>query len=114
MPRAFRAARVTGCAGNGRRLLRLSEPKLVHASEKRRILGLECMPQRKIGLCAVMRKTLAESLQRATLQVEAQEIEPVVAKKVGDLGQRQLMFLNMEQQIAAPAGAEKIEPVRHL
>jgi|HubBroStandDraft_6_1064221.scaffolds.fasta_scaffold500869_1 hypothetical protein len=44
------------------------------------------MPECKIGYCAVIGKTLAEILQRTTVQVEAQEIELVLAKKVGDLG----------------------------
>lgn len=44
------------------------------------------MPKCKIGHRAVIGKTLSESLQRTTMQIEADEIELVLAKKVGDLG----------------------------
>ena len=44
------------------------------------------MPECKIGHCAVIGKTLSENLHRTTVQVEAEEIELVLAKKVGDLG----------------------------
>ena len=44
------------------------------------------MPECKIGRGAVIGKSLSEILQGATVQVEAQEIELVLAKEVGDLG----------------------------
>jgi len=77
--------------------MRFSYPELIHVCEKRRILDLESMPEGQIDHCPMIGKTLSEMLQYTARQVEPQELEPVLAEKVVDLGQRKLMFFNVEQ-----------------
>ena len=72
------------------------------------------MPECQITHCPVIWKTLSETLQRTARQVEPQEFEFVFAEKVSDLWQRKLMFLNVEQQVAAAARTVKIEPVHDI
>jgi hypothetical protein len=74
-----------------------SYPELVHAGEKRWILHLKIMPECQIGHCRLIGETLSEILQGTARQVEPQELELVVAKKIIELWQRKLMFLNVEQ-----------------
>src|SRR4029077_14691521 len=69
------------------------------------------MPECQIGYCPVIGETPSEILQRSARQVEAQKLELILAENVVDLWQGELMFLNVEQRVAARAGAEKLRPV---
>ena len=74
----------------------LSYPELIHASENKWILRRESVPLREIGHRLISGKTASEVMQHAVGQVEAQELELVLAEKVVDLWQRKLMLLDVE------------------
>jgi hypothetical protein len=68
----------------------------------------------EIGQRPIIGKTASEVMQHAAGQVEAQELELVLTEKVVDLWQRKLMFLDVEQQVAAGAGTEEIVRIRNF
>src|SRR5580692_11437620 len=98
-----------GSAATGR--ICLSYPELVHAHKGRRIFGLKNVPKFEVSHSLVTREAPTEALQHLTGQVEPKEIKSIFAKKRTNLGEIQLMFLNVKQQVAAGAGAVKVYPL---
>src|SRR6266550_5638660 len=92
--------------------LRLLDPELIHAHERRRVLDFECVPEIEITQRSIVRVSLAEFLGVDTRKTDEREI--VFFQKRLDLRQRQLVFLHVKEQIAALARAEKIGKLRNV
>src|SRR6516165_7571724 len=90
----------------------LAYPKLIHANKRRRILSLEGLPAIELRHRRVVRETLSETLQDMSPQLESEKFQAVLPHKVTDLGERQLSFLNVKQQVATGAGAKEIHELR--
>src|SRR5262245_7713825 len=97
--------RTHGLSGGRATLL---HPELIHSREGARIVLLELVPTIEIGIGFRGRKSRSESSDRRRIELEADECKGVLRKKCLDVGQSESMFLNVEQKIAAAAGAEEI------
>src|SRR5215470_683183 len=97
---------------NARRSDRLStfllDPELIHAGKNKRVLAFKDVPKIEVDHGSVAGKPTSEGLEDVPLEFEAEKFQPVFTHKGLDLGQRQLMFLNVKQEVAACARAEKI------
>ena len=79
------------------------------------ILRLVGLPKIEIGAGLGLRKSLPGIAADARrLDLQADEFHIVLGDEPGDLGQRHLMFLHMEQHVAAFAGGEEVEIVHDL
>src|SRR6266567_3385597 len=92
--------------------LRLLDPELIHAHERRRVLDFERVPEIEITQKSFVRISLAEFLGVDTRKADEREI--VFFQKCLDLRQCQLVFLHVKEQVAALAGAEKIGKLRNI
>src|SRR5438874_1836472 len=95
-------------------LIRFLDPELIHRGKGPRVLGLERVPKVEIRERLVLRKTRPIAGDRAGVDIEADELQAVLREEALDLRDRQPMLLDVEQQIAACAGAEEIAEVRNL
>ena len=86
----------------------LSDPEVIHAGKNKRVLDLKNVPKIEVDHGPVEGKSLSEMLEDMTSEFEAEKFQLVLTQKGFDFGKRQLMFLNVKQEVAACARAEKI------
>jgi len=88
-------------------------PKNVHAGEKLRIFALVGVPPIKIyrGPARARERLVVKPVRLGRAEFEANEIETISVEKCLDLRDRELLFVDVEQQIAAfTDGEEVIQP----
>src|SRR5437667_158277 len=90
----------------------LLHPELIHADEGHRVLGLELVPLIEVAHGRVGRE--ACSIGSARRSGEAEKCETMRAHEGGDVRDRELLLLHIEQQIAALAGREEVRVLRHI
>src|SRR4029079_15102081 len=83
-------------------------PELIHPGECIGAVPLECIPARQIGHRLVVGKFRPIISQYARIQFESDERQFLRVAKFLDLRNGEPVLLDVEQQIAASAGAEEI------
>src|SRR5260370_21086916 len=84
------------------------KPELIHAGEGGRIFHFEHMPGGEIRHGTVFRETEAVTRNDPRRQLKTDELQIVLAQKGIDLRNGQMMFLDMEQEVATFTDAEII------
>src|SRR5438876_10328910 len=83
-------------------------PELVHASERVGFLAFQSMPTIEIAHQMITAEQAAIMLHEPRRKFKTDEAQIIPSEKGFDLRNRQTMLLDVEQEIAALAGAEKI------
>src|SRR5262249_62212873 len=84
------------------------DPELIHAEERVRVFGLKGMPAIEIAHETLATENVPILLHDSRREFEADEVQVVLDDEGLNVWNRQPVFLDMEQQIAALAGAEEI------
>src|SRR5690242_2020945 len=79
----------------------LLDPELVHAGERVRVLILESGPTRKVAEGGIVRKPAAVCVGNVRRDVKPDESQPLFVDETGNIGNRRVMLLDMEQEITA-------------
>src|ERR1700738_3109158 len=93
--------------------LQALHPELVHAGKGCGMLRFECLPGVQIRHRGILREARAVVRERLRYELKPDELQLMLAQERGDLGNRELMLLHMEQEIAALADTEIIRVARH-
>ena len=93
---------------NSRLLRLLLHDELIHARKCMWMLLLEFVPVIEVGAGGIVRKLFAIARRHGYFELEADEFKPVGGEKILDLGDRETVFLDVEQEVAAIAGAVEI------
>src|SRR5439155_13282665 len=83
-------------------------PELVHASERVGLLAFQSIPTVEIAHQMITAEQAAIMLHEARRKFKTDEAQIVLGEEGFDLRNRQTMLLDVEQEIAALAGAEEI------
>src|SRR5262249_44220887 len=84
------------------------DQELIHTGERVRPFGLERVPAIEIAHEMIATENVPITLHRLRGKFETDEFQVVLDDKGLNVWNRQPVFLDMEQQIAALAGAEEI------
>ena len=87
-------------------------PELIHPDERIWVFALECIPGFQISHCASAGVFHSVVLQRAGIEFESEEREPLAVEKFLDPRNGEPMLLHMEQQIAASADTVEVRKLR--
>src|SRR5262249_39089541 len=84
------------------------DPKLIHAGERVRLFGLQGMPAIEIAHETIAAENVPIMLHDPRREFETDEFQVALDDEGLDVRNRQPAFLDMEQQVAALAGAEEV------
>src|SRR5262249_56180190 len=82
-------------------------PELVHAGERVRPFGLECVPAIEVARETVAAENVPIMLHDRRREFETDECQVILDDERLDVRDREPAFLDMNQQVAALAGAEE-------
>src|SRR5436305_551570 len=77
-----------------------------------RVLPFKLVPLGEVALGLLIGKALTEALY--SRPTEAKKYQPILVKERRDVGDRQLVLLCVEQQVAAFAGGEEVRVTRDV
>src|SRR6266498_2698632 len=86
----------------------LQDLELIHAGERVRPFGLECMPAIEVARETVAAENVPIMLHDRRREFETDECQVILDNERLDIRNREPAFLDMKQQVAALAGAEEI------